>query len=258
MSIVMSPRPAAIVLAAAFAAIPVSVRAQEAGEASGTGPGPQEPVVVEAAAPKAPEAYGRVERADTELRCFPTSYSPTYDEKLGEGDVVVPIGEERNGYRAVRLPLGVRGFVHGRFAKLGEDGMVRTEGARVAFRYRPTSAEAPVRLVDEGTAFVLVGIEGDWFEVRFPEQHAWVASDAVVVFPAAEAVPTLIAAWDGAVSRQKSEAEAALAARQAEQAEAARLEALDAEVLALSARFRSEYAKPQADQDVAPVSDACG
>ncbi|MDA0372581.1 MAG: hypothetical protein O2865_02230 [Planctomycetota bacterium] len=257
MSIVLSPRPAALVLAAAFAAIPVSVRAQEAGEASGTGPGPQEPVVVEAAAPKAPEAYGRVERADTELRCFPTSYSPTYDEKLGEGDVVVPTGEERNGYRAVRLPLGVRGFVHGRFAKLGEDGMVRTEGARVAFRYRPTSAEAPVRLVDEGTAFVLVGIEGDWFEVRFPEQHAWVASDAVVVFPAAEAVPTLIAAWDGAVSRQKSEAEAALAARQAEQAEAARLEALDAEVRALSARFRSEYAKPEADQDVAPVRDAC-
>ena len=257
MSIVLSPRPAALVLAAAFAAIPVSVRAQEAGEASGTGPGPQEPVVVEAAASKAPEAYGRVERADTELRCFPTSYSPTYDEKLGEGDVVVPTGEERNGYRAVRLPLGVRGFVHARFAKLGEDGMVRTEGARVAFRYRPTSAEAPVRLVDEGTAFVLVGIEGDWFEVRFPEQHAWVASDAVVVFPAAEAVPTLIAAWDGAVSRQKSEAEAALAARQAEQAEAARLEALDAEVRALSARFRSEYAKPEADQDVAPVRDAC-
>jgi hypothetical protein len=263
MSIALRPRSAALVITALLAAFPNPLRAQEAREAAEAATPaaevqePQDPAVVEAAAPKAPDAYGRVERADTELRCFPTSYSPIYEEKLGEGDVVVPTGEERNGYRAVRLPTGVRGFVHGRFAKLGDDGMVRTEGARVAFRYRPTSAEAPVRLVEEGTAFVLVGIEGDWFEVRFPEQHAWVPADALVVFPAAEAVPTIVAAWEGAVARQKTEAEAALAARKAEQAEVARVEALGAEVQALTARFRSEYAKPEADQDVAPVREAC-
>jgi hypothetical protein len=268
MSIALRPRSAVLFVTAALSVFPAPLLAQEVGareavESTGAGSGVedpagvQDPVAAEAAAPKAPEAYGRVERADTELRCFPTSYSPVYEEKLGEGDVVVPTGEERNGYRAVRLPTGVRGFVHGRFAKLGEDGMVRTEGARVAFRYRPTSAEAPVRLVEEGTAFVLVGIEGDWFEVRFPEQHAWIPADALVVFPADEAVPTLVAAWEGAVARQKSEAEAALAARRAEQAEAARVETLGADVQALTARFRSEYAKPEADQDVAPVREAC-
>lgn len=219
-----------------------------------------DPEVAEAAAPAAdsavedPSAYARIEQSDTPLRCFPTSYSPVYDEKLGEGDVVVPVGEAQNGYRSVRLPLGVVGYVHARFAEVGEDGTVSSKGSRVAFRYRPNSREAPVRFVDDGTAFQLVAVDdGEWLRVRFPEQTAWVPETSLVVFPADEAADTVVAAWKSHVERQRAQIAEAAAELERRREEAARLAELREKTAATWEQLRAETQKPNAEQDLEPL-----
>jgi hypothetical protein len=221
----------------------------------------QAPVLLPAQAPaesppQGPAAYARVERAGLELRCFPTAYSPAYAEPLAEGEIVVPAGDERNGYLAVRLPLGVPGYVHASFAEIGDEGLVRSKGQSVAFRYRPNSSEAPIRLVDEGTEFRLLAVEGSWLKVRFADQPGWVPADAVLVFPAAEAVETVVAGWRSLGERQQQQVVEAAASLRAERAETERLAALRGELDALGQRFRTEFAKASADQDVTPLRDA--
>jgi SH3-like domain-containing protein len=258
-----------VLLSAALAAVPAVAQAPGAQAPGAAAPGsaapgsaapgsaaPEVRAEEAVAAPQDPEGYARVERAGTELRCFPTSYSPVYPEQLAEGAVLVPTGEVRNGFRAVRLPLGVPGYVHGSFAEVGADGTVRSKGARVAFRYRPSSEEAPIALVEEGTEFRLLAVEGAWLRVRYPQQVGWVASDALVVFPAAEAVETVVAAWRSLGERQQQEVVEAVAGLAAERAEAERSERLRAELEELATRFRSEFGKPSADQDVTAIRDA--
>ncbi|MBI5852127.1 MAG: hypothetical protein HZB39_14025 [Planctomycetes bacterium] len=195
-------------------------------------------------------SLGRVERAGTTLRCFPTAHSPAYDETLGEGDVVELTGEEQSGFRAVRLPLGVAGFVHKDFATIADDGMVRSKGARVAFRYRATSKEAPVRFVDEGTEFRLLAEDGDWLRVRASQQVAWVPGDAVLAFSGNE---TVEAAWQSFAKRQGDAVEAAATSRKAKIAAVAELEATRTRLAALGESLKAEMLQPNQEQDFAAL-----
>lgn len=232
----------------------------DAGPDTGAAPEP-DPVVATApaaieAAVVTPTEYARIEQDDTPLRCFATSYSPVYGGTLSAGDVVAPTGETKNGYRAVRLPLGVAGYVHGRFATVGEDGTVTSKGARVAFRYRPNAREAPVRFVDDGTVFHLVAIEGEWLQVRLPDQPAWVPETALVVFPAAEAVDTVVAAWESHVERHRTQVTEAAARLRDQRAAEARLVELRDATAGEWERLRVETAKPREEQDLRPLRDA--
>ena len=198
----------------------------------------------------APTDLGRIERAGTTLRCFATAHSPVYDETLGEGDVVELAGEDQNGFVAVRLPLGVAGFVHKDFAIVGDDGVVRSKGTRVAFRYRTNSREAPVRFVTEGTEFRLLAADGDWLRVCAPQQVAWVPADAVVAF---HGNATVEAAWHSFRARQLQAVEAASESRRV-RAEAAReLVATRERLVALSESTRQEMQRPDAEQDFATL-----
>ena len=218
----------------------VTAEAEAAGEAG-------------SAAATSPRIYGRIERPDTQLRCFPTSYSPIYGETLGEGDVVALTGESQNGYTKVLLPLGALGFVHSRYVAAAEDGSVSSKGSSVAFRYRTNAREAPVRFVDDGTVFKLVDRDGEWLRVRFPEQPVWVATAAVVAFPADEAVATIEAAWQDLAARQQAQIDEAAMKLQEERAAAEALDQARGEVEALSQSFRTEVAKPNAEQALEPL-----
>jgi hypothetical protein len=218
----------------------------------GSPPNPAEkpsPAETPAAAPQSP-SLARVERAGTALRCFPTALSPAYDETLAEGDVVELSGEEQTGFRAVRLPLGVVGFVHRDFAEIADDGVVRSKGARVAFRYRMNSKEAPVRFVDEGTQFRLLAEDGDWLRVRAPQQVAWVTGDAVVAFERNE---TVEAAWKSLGDRHTEAVEAAANTRRARLAALVELEATRKRLTELGGSLRAEMARPNAEQDFAKL-----
>ncbi|MFO1051931.1 MAG: hypothetical protein U1F36_06930 [Planctomycetota bacterium] len=202
------------------------------------------------ATPAAQVTLGRIERAATTLRCWPTAHSPVYDESLGEGDVVELTGEEQDGFKAVRLPLGVAGFVHKDFVEIGDAGVVRSKGKRVAFRYRTNSREAPVRFVDEGTEFRLLAEDGDWIRVRLQGQPAWLPGDAVVAFSGNE---TVDAAWQSLKERQQQAVDAAAQTRQARAAAAGALEESRKKLAALGESMKKEMLRPSAEQDFAAL-----
>ena len=203
-------------------------------------------------APSVQPGFGRIEKAGTTLRCFATAHSPVYEETLAEGDVVELTGEEQNGFRAIRLPLGVVGFVHKDFATIGDDGIVRSKGGRVAFRYRMVSREAPVLFVEDGSEFRLLAEDGDWLRIRAPKQPAWVPADAVVAFERNE---TVEAAWRSLGERQSQAVEAAVTARRARLAAATELEATRKRLAELGDTLKQEMLQPNAEQDYASLRD---
>src|SRR5262245_16827285 len=94
-----------------------------------------------AAAPK----LGRVVADSVALRCWPGNVAapPVYEDVLPK-DHIVSLGRSENGFRAVIVPLGPIGYVSRKYAVASPEGKVTTKGAKVAFRYRPRTTEAPV------------------------------------------------------------------------------------------------------------------
>ncbi len=183
-------------------------------------------------------SYLRIAASGTALRCFPTEQSPLYQETLAEGDVVRATGVERNDFLEVELPLGVLGWVHSRFASVGADGVVRSSGRGVSFRYRPQSGEAATTQVEDGTEFRLVATEGDWLQVRYPGRSAWIgkASGVALDAPAGES------AWNDLAARQAAVVEAT--ARQ-------RAAAVEAAAVLTAARDEFEVVRSATDTALA-------
>jgi SH3-like domain-containing protein len=124
-----------------------------------------------------PTELRRIARDGLGMRCFGTEQSPVYGEVLERGTVVEPV-EELGEFTRIRLPEGPIGFVHSDFATEPDlDGMVRSKGSKVSFRYRPRSDEAPVLRLEQDTRLAIVGRAEDrdeWWRVRCVDAPIWV------------------------------------------------------------------------------------
>lgn len=145
---------------------------------------------------------------EVQLLCWPTQNSPSYEDVLAKG-VVLRIGESRDGFQQVLLPLGPFGYVHKRFASEPADGKVQPKGRAVAFRRRPQSGEAPVTSLAEGSELWVVGEVGDWWCVRFPAREAWVPAAAVELV--VDRTPELLSAQEAFAAAQQAQVESYLA-----------------------------------------------
>jgi hypothetical protein len=206
----------------------------------------QEAVTGGEAAPAAPPPrLARVVIERQPVRCFAHDNSPLYLDQLAQGDVV-QIGEERGGFVAVTLPLGVTGYVHNKFASAPDDsGFVRTNGKRVSFRYRPRSTEAPADALDDGVALHFLAAEGDWYLVRNPRTPGYVPASAVTTDGDEAALQQ---GWSELEARRRQEWQQ----RTTERVEAARkeveLQQTRALLQDLVAQFAAEVGKPWEQQ----------
>jgi len=146
-------------------------------------------VTTDAAAPR----YARVLGKEVRILCFASQRSPTFEDVLREGDVVM-VGEETGEFVKVVMPLGVVGYVHRDFTTPPVNGVISTTRPRVSFRYRPKAGEAPTQLLEKGTPLRYLGTEESWWKVRMVPEAAWLPIKEVQVF--AEASPTLVKSHD--------------------------------------------------------------
>ncbi|MBL8754958.1 MAG: hypothetical protein JNK15_16760, partial [Planctomycetes bacterium] len=139
------------------------------GDAATPPPKAQDPAAAPApaATPASAQTFARVVNDKVALRCWAGAVAspPVFEETLAK-DTVVAVGRSENGFRAVQLPLGPLGFVSKKFTETSPEGLVKTKGSKVAFRYRARSSEAPVAQLDDGTTLQVVGEQDDWFRVR--------------------------------------------------------------------------------------------
>jgi hypothetical protein len=191
-------------------------------------------------------SYAQVADASVDLRCFPTENSPTFGDTMVDGAVVI-VGESYGDFRQVVLPLGPVGYVHKDFATEPEGGMLMTSGNNVAFRYRPRSGEAPVELLPDETELLVVGEDGDWWQVRFRAGQAWMPLAALRVFE--EPNDTLVASYAEFGKQQRKVVDDLEAARVQAVAEAQYSSDLQRRLDTLVERFDAEVARPAADQD---------
>jgi hypothetical protein len=121
--------------------------------------------------------YGKIVAEQARLRCWPSEVAtpPVFEDVLNK-DLIVRLGEQDNGFRAVILPLGPIGYVSKRFTEQADDGSVTTTGSKVAFRYRPRTSEAPVAQLPKGTEVYVIGEEDGWYRARAVGVHAWIAN----------------------------------------------------------------------------------
>jgi hypothetical protein len=189
----------------------------------------------------APPSFARVEVDQQPVRCFDSENSPVYLDQLARGDVV-QIGEERNGFVAVTLPLGVTGYVHKKFATPPDEaGFVRTSGKRVSFRYRPRSTEAPADSLDDGVTLHFMAEENDWYAVRNPRTVGYVPRTALVtdVDPAVAA-----AAWSRLEETRRAQWQKVTSDRVEASKRAAALAVQRRQLEEVVGKFRAEMSKP--------------
>lgn len=205
--------------------------------------------------PAAGVAYGKVVVDEVRLRCWSGAVAtpPLFEDALVK-DQVVQLGRSENGFRAVVLPLGPLGYVSKRFAATADDGTVTSKGAKVAFRYRPRTTEAPVAQLADGTALYVVGEEDDWYRCRVPGIEAWVAAAEVQVVDGQD--PAVLAAWEQLAQKQRAEMQARLDAIAAQRQldEQNRIDL--AAVKVVEDAFAAELQKPVAEQKFDPLSQA--
>ena len=138
--------------------------------------------------------YGKVKVADAQPFCWPSAVvSPPKFEDVLQQDQVVGIGRTEGTFVQVLLPLGPVGYVSKRFAKVEDDGTVRTDGTKVAFRYRTVTTEAPVAYLENGSELFVVGDQDEWWRARLPSVEAWLPQDQVAIGAPGDA--ELAAAW---------------------------------------------------------------
>jgi SH3-like domain-containing protein len=214
---------------------------------------PQDAKPAAAAAPK----LGRVVADAVALRCWPGNVAapPVFEDAL-QKDQVIALGRSENGFRAVIVPLGPLGYVSRKYAVASPEGKVTTKGAKVAFRYRPRSTEAPVTQLADGTELFVVGEQEDWYRVRVPGVEAWVAEAEVQV--GADGDAELAAGY----AKWKTSQEAEVKQRLDQIATATKLEAQNkvdlAAVQIVQDAFTAELAKPTVEQKFDPLTEALG
>jgi|GEM_PF-2713285 len=198
--------------------------------------------------------YGKVLTADARLRCWPGEVvAPPVFEDVLKQDQVVQLGEQQNGFRCVMLPLGPIGYVSKRFAAMADDGTVTTSGAKVAFRYRPRTSEAPVDQLVKGTKVHVIGEREDWFQVRVAGIKAWIANAEVEEVPSDAANVAAYEAFVAETNKQPQGRLDAIAAA-AKQRELERVE-MEA-VTGVESAFAAEMQKPTGQQRFAPLMTA--
>ena len=194
--------------------------------------------------------FARVQVAETKVRCFAGDRSPCFDERLVEGQFV-QVGDVAHGHREVRLPQGMTGWVHKKFVTNPEQGMVTTNGTKVAFRYRPQSGEAPVLLLKKDALLFCLGEQGEWWRVRGPDVSGYLPEAELQVFQSAN--PTIEAGWrDLEQNRQQAWKEATAAIAQKTESAAA-LQRQGTRLTELQQAFRAETGKPAAAQNLEPI-----
>lgn len=199
--------------------------------------------------------FGRIVVDKAPLRCWPgTAAQPPVFEDVLAKDQVVAVGRSENGFRAIVLPLGPLGYVNRKFAEVSPDGVVKTKGAKVAFRYRARSSEAPVTTLPDGTTLHVVAEQAEWFQVRVPAVEAWVAEAEVQIGDQADAA--LAAGYAELKAKHESEVKARLdqiaAAKKREEQDKADLAALQV----IQDQFATEMRKPVAEQKYQAVDEA--
>lgn len=199
--------------------------------------------------------YGRVVVEQAALRCWSGAVAepPVFDEVLTK-DTIVVLGRSENGFRCVQLPLGPVGFVSKKFTESTPEGLVKTKGVKVAFRYRAKSSEAPVVQLDSGTQLHVVGEQEDWYRVRVAGVDAWLAEAEVQATDAADPAPAKL--YAELQQKQEAEVKARLDAIAAQIAKQKQDEADVAAVQQIQDAFAAEQKKPLTEQKYAPIHEA--
>jgi len=199
--------------------------------------------------------YGRVVVDEAQLYCWPSVVAspPRFEDALDKGQIV-RIGRTEGDFVHVQLPLGPIGYVSKRYAVADRDGGVRTQGSKVAFRYRTRTTEAPVTQLADGTELFVIGEQGDWWRVRLPSVEAWLPRSEVQLADQSDA--ELAAGYAASKATYEIEVNARLegiaAAKQRAEQEAADVEA----VQLVRNAFQDELKKPVTAQHFAPLSAA--
>jgi hypothetical protein len=230
------------------------LRAQEpAPQAPPASPAPAGP---EAPAPAATTgtSWGQILVDSAKVRCWQTANSPLFDDVLGKGSVV-QVGRVDGGFRAILLPLGPRGYVSKKYTGDPAEGVVKTKGKAVSFRFRPKGDGAPVTTLREGTELTVVGEKDDWWIVRCGAVEAWLPEAEIQV--SATASEPLAAAWAELQKTHLGEAAAWQQAVTAAQEQRKRADEHAKLAVELQERLRVELGKPPAAQQFAPIAESC-
>ena len=198
--------------------------------------------------------FAKVIREGVRLRCWTGDVAtpPVFEDVLEKGQVI-KLGELENGFRSVLLPLGPVGYVSKRFAAQAADGSVRTTGAKVAFRYRPRTSEAPVDQLPKGTVVAVLAEQDDWFQVRAAGVKAWIAGADV---EEVSSDPENVTAYEAFVAATRAAPQARLDAIAAA-AKQRELDRIDMEaVRVVESAFLAEMKRPAASQQFKGLLEA--
>jgi hypothetical protein len=208
-----------------------------------------------AQAPAAAAKYGKLLLEGSKLRCWPSAVvaPPVFEDVLAK-DQVVGIGRSESGFRAIVLPLGPIGYVNKKFAVVDDLGLVRTKGAKVAFRYQPRTNEAPVAQLTDATELAVVGEHEDWWRVRVAPVEAWLPEAEVQVLEGADAAA--LASYAALEQAQRGEVQVRLDQIAAQKQQEKQNQADEAAVMLVQDAFGNEMKKPIAEQQFDPLEAA--
>lgn len=236
-------------LAAAQSPVPTPSPSPERAVAPESPGAPQNPAVPAAA------KFVKVIVDGAKLQCWPSQVAepPVYEDVLAK-DQVVAVGAQEGGFRAVELPLGPVGYVNKRFTAVGEDGVVKTKGNKVAFRYRPKATEAPVAQLADGVQLAVVGESEEWWRVRLQGQPAWLPESALAPCGLDDAAAAAAVAAQGEAQRSEVQARFDRIAALKRRAEQDRAD--EAAIRVVEASFAKELQKPTIEQQFEPLEQA--
>lgn len=103
------------------------------------------------------------------VRAGPSTMTAILAE-LDRGDLVVVVAEE-DGWRRVRVPGGLPGFVHSSLLEIGDDGVAVVTASRVLLRPVAGKDQPPLaERLDEGERLPVLERGDEWVKVLMPER----------------------------------------------------------------------------------------
>jgi len=214
----------------------------------------QDPAQNPAQNPAEAPRFGRIAIDQAQLYCWPSVVvsPPRFEDTLAK-DQVVMVGRNEGDFVQIKLPLGPTGYVTKRFSTTDENGVVRTKGTKVSFRYRTRTAEAPVQQLPDGTELFVIGEHEDWWRVRLPAVEAWLPQTAVTIGDQSD--PKLAADYAASKALYDNEVNQRLEAIAAANKQAGQNKADADAVQLVEDAFQKELQKPVADQQFEPLTE---
>lgn len=126
-------------------------------------------LLLAAATARAEESLAEITGDSVRVRSGPSTMRAILAE-LDRGDLVVVLGAE-DGWRRVRVPGGLPGYVHSSLVSIGEDGVAVVAASRVLLR--PEAGKDQPALderLDEGERLPVLDRDGEWVKVLMPER----------------------------------------------------------------------------------------